>query len=98
MSYLVNCTFDLKNATSRDYQDAYQALDGIGLKKTIVADGGSKVVAPTTMTIGTFTGKDAGSVRDDISNSVAAAFRALNLTSEIFVIVGGDWAWGGRTT
>lgn len=33
MSYLVYCTFDLKNASSRDYEKAYEDLNAIGLGK-----------------------------------------------------------------
>jgi len=98
MSYLVYCTFDLKNASSQDYQDAYAALKKIGLKKVITSGSGSDVVVPTTSAIGTFNGTDASAVRDDVQKKVKDAFTALRLKSEIFVVVGGDWAWGAATT
>ena len=66
MSYLVTCTFDLKNASSADYQNAYIDLAKMGLKKTVIADNKNSVVAPTTMTIGEFNGQSASAVRDDI--------------------------------
>ncbi len=98
MAYLVTCTFDLKNATRTDYQNAYADLEGIGLKKVIVSDQGNEVVTPTTMTIGTFNGQSAGAVRDYVRDNVQGAFRSRRFSSEIFVTVGGDWAWGGATT
>lgn len=33
MSYLAFCTFDLKNASSQDYKNAYADLEEIGLTK-----------------------------------------------------------------
>lgn len=98
MAYLVFCTFDLKNATSQDYQNAYADLEKIGLKKVQKADGGGDVVIPTTSAMGTFNGSSAASVRDDIRNSVNTAFSARRFKSEIFIVVGGDWAWGAGTT
>lgn len=98
MSYLVFCTFDLKNATSGNYQTAYSDLEKIGLKKIQKADDGADVVIPTTSVMGTFNGASAGVVRDDIRKSIKAAFNARGFTSEIFIIVGGDWAWGAATT
>lgn len=98
MNYLVTCTFDLKAASAADYQDAYAALKTIGLHKAIVSESGGSVVAPTTMTLGQFTGESAVSVRDSIRQRVKDAFAANHLRSEIFVLVSGDWAWGVATT
>ncbi len=98
MSYLVYCTFDLKNASSKDYENAYADLRSIGLAKVVIADGGHNVVIPTTSAMGEFTGANAGSVRDDIRNKVQRAFQARRLKSEIFIVVGGDWAWGAGTS
>jgi len=98
MSYFVFCTFDLKGATSQDYQAAYADLEKIGLKKVIVSDQGNNVVIPTTATAGQFNGTSTGAVRDDIRNRVQNAFKARRFSSEIFVVVGGDWAWGAATT
>jgi hypothetical protein len=98
MSYLVTCTFDLKNASIRDYENAYSDLARIGLKKTVAADRGGEVIAPTTMTIGQFNGQSAAVVRDQVRNAVKQAFFARHLSSEIFVVVGGDWTWGAAAT
>lgn len=98
MSYLAYCTFDLKNATSSDYDNAYADLKKIGLDRVIVADNGNKVVMPTTSVIGKFDGSSSGEVRDHVRDSVKKAFKSRGFTSEIFVIVGGDWAWGAATT
>lgn len=98
MSYFVTCTFDLKSGTGTDYQNAYADLRKIGLDGVILGDNGSKVVAPTTMTMGQFNGASALSVRDDILASVKGAFQSRGFSSEIFVTVGGDWSWGANTT
>ena len=98
MAYLVFCTFDLKNASSQDYQNAYADLEKLGLKKVQKADGGGDVVIPTTSVMGTFNGNSAVAVRDDVHNSVKNAFSARRFKSEIFVVVGGNWAWGAGKT
>jgi hypothetical protein len=98
MNYLVFCTFDLKNASSKDYETAYSDLHALGLQKVQKADNGTNVVIPTTSAMGSFDGSSAGSVRDTMCNRIQAAFKARGFKSEIFLVVGGDWAWGGRTT
>lgn len=98
MSYLVFCTFDLKNASSQDYKNVYDDLAAIGLKKVHKPDGGGNITIPTTAAMGFFNAVSAASARDDISQRVQNALNARRLKSEIFVVVGGDWAWGSRTT
>jgi hypothetical protein len=98
MSYLVFCTFDLKSASNQDYQNAYADLEKIGLKKVVAGGNGNNVVIPTTSAMGEFNGTSAASVRDDIRSRVQSAFKARSFKSEIFVIIGGDWAWGSTTT
>ncbi len=73
MSYLVYCTFDLKNASSRDYEKAYEDLNAIGLAKVVKADAGQNVVIPTTSTMGFFNGSGVGAVRDSVRSSVQKA-------------------------
>lgn len=98
MAYLVFCTFDLKNASARDYENAYADLAQLGLRKVIKSDQGNDVVIPTTAVMGTFQGASAVAVRDNIRDRITSAFRARRFNSEIFVVVGGDWAWGASTT
>ena len=38
MSYFVLCTFDLKDASRQDYQNAYADLEKVGLKRVVVSD------------------------------------------------------------
>lgn len=97
MNYGVFCTFDLKNASSTDYQNAYSDLGKIGLKK-IVAGGNGNVVIPTTSVFGEINGNSTASVRDNVRQRVANAFQSRGFTSEIFVYVGDDWTWGATTT
>ena len=99
MSYVVFCTFDLKNAGSTDYQNAYADLAKLGLQKVHKADQGNQIVIPTTSVMGSFNGANAGTIGDDIRQRVRAAFNARGFTSEIFVVVGGEnWAWRSGTT
>lgn len=98
MAYLAFCTFDLKNAGRQDYVNAYADLKKLGLERVRKGSNGSEVVIPTTSVIGEFTGKDAASVRDYVRQLVKDAFDARGFTSEIFVMVDGDWAWGATTT
>lgn len=98
MTFLAFCTFDLKNASRQDYADAYSDLKQLGLARVRKSSTSSEVVIPTTSVIGEFTGKDAPSVRDYVRKLVKDAFTARGFTSEIFVIVGGNWAWGATTT
>lgn len=98
MTYLVLCTFDLKSASTTDYQNAYSDLEKIGLKKVHKGSSGNNVLIPTTAAMGEFEGASAASVRDDISKEVQNVFSKRGFKSEIFVTVGGDWAWGARTT
>jgi hypothetical protein len=98
MRYLVFCTFDLKNASSQDYQNAYADLGKIGLTKVHKSSQGSDVVIPTTAAMGLIECQKAGDVCSDIRNKIQAAFRARKFKSEIFVVTGGDWAWAPGTT
>jgi hypothetical protein len=98
MSYLVFCTFDLKDASRQDYLDAYSDLEGLGFKKVQKSDSGKNVVVPTTSVMGEFNGANAASIRDAMRSRVKDAFAARGFASEIFVIVGGNWAWGATTT
>lgn len=98
MSYLVYCTFDLKSASSKDYENAYSDLLRLGLAKVVKADAGQNVVIPTTSTMGFFNGASAITVRDAVQKSVKNAFAARRFISEVFIVVGGDWAWSVATT
>lgn len=97
MSYTVFCTFDLKNASRQDYENAYADLAKIGLKRVVVGTN-SNVVIPTTSVIGTFEGSSASSVCSDTRTKVKNAFNARKFKSEIFVVVGKDGTWCSTTT
>jgi hypothetical protein len=70
MSYFVLCTFDLKSASSQDYQNAYSDLTKLGLKKVVVGNQNNQVVIPTTTVAGEFNGNSAGEVRDSVRNEL----------------------------
>jgi hypothetical protein len=99
MSYGVLCTFDLKGASSNDYQNAYADLEKLGLHRAQGNSSGGKTVIPTTTVLGSYNGASASAIRDDIRAKIKAAFTARGFTSEIFVVVGGtDWTWGSTTS
>jgi hypothetical protein len=98
MSYLVFCTFDLKNASSQDYQNAYADLAKVGLHKVVKADNGNDIVVPTTAVMGMMNGTSASQVSTDVRSRIQAMFNARRFKSEIFVVVGGDWAWTAGVT
>lgn len=98
MSYFVVCTFDLANASREDYKNAYSDLARIGLSGSLASSDGTRITLPTTTTAGEFNGSSAASARDDVASRVQAVFRKRGFSSEIFVAVGGNWAWGHRTT
>ncbi|MBW3565473.1 MAG: hypothetical protein KY459_12170 [Acidobacteria bacterium] len=98
MSYFVVCTFDLEDASREDYLNAYQDLEAMGLSSTLTSDSGNSVRLPTTTTAGKFNGQSAAAVRNDVQEQVKRAFLRRGFTSEIFVSVGGDWAWGHTRT
>lgn len=98
MSYLCLVTFDLSNASAEEYQQAYADLAAIGFSTSVTGSSGKQITLPNTTCVGEFTGADAGSVRDALVTRVQSAFAARGLSSKIFVMVGGDWGWGYRTT
>lgn len=97
MSYFVTVSFDLKNAQWEDYERIYNAFAALGLKKQLNASNGNVVQLPTTTCAGEFNGASAGAVCDDLASRCKAAVEQLNLSGEVFVAVGGDWAWAHRT-
>ncbi len=98
MIYFAICAFDVKNASYEDYENAYADLARIGLKTSVTSDQGTSIRLPTTLTAGTFEATGAGALRDQLCDRVQKAFTARNFSSEIFILAGGDWAWGHRTT
>ena len=97
MPYQVLCTFDLKHASSADYNAAYDDLKKLGLNKVQQGAKGAYVI-PTTTVLGDFNGSSIESVRDYIRERVKSAFKARGFTAEIFVVVGRDGTWGAATT
>lgn len=98
MSYLVLCTFDLENASSEDYNNAYRVLEEIGLSKETTSDTSSIVTLPNTVTIGKFNGVSPISIKEDILAQIKNGFKALRLKSKIFIIVSSGWSWAQSKT
>src|SRR6266516_277860 len=98
MSYFLLCTFDLKNASRQDYENAYADLGKIGLTRVMTRNQGGQVVIPTTTVAGTINGASAVIVHNAVQERIKKAFQARGFSSEIFTLAAGDWAWNGATT
>jgi len=96
MSYFVVVTFDIANGRFEDYEGVYKDFAGLGLTRTLQSGQGKTVRLPTTTTAGEFNGQNAGSVRDCLCDQAQQCFVRRHLHGEIFVSVGGEWAWGHR--
>ncbi|MDK9770760.1 hypothetical protein [Vibrio sp. B181a] len=96
MSYFVLCSFDLKNASSEDYEAAYAELDAFGLSTTIKGSRGNDVKLPNTTVAGLHNGSSVADVRDHFARKIESAFIRRGLTGKIFVSVGDGYAWGVR--
>lgn len=98
MSYQVLCTFDLKNATSKDYDNAYHDLAILGLRKIHANSSGSNTVIPTTTVLGTYNGTSSTQVAQFVRSQVQKAFSARKFKSEIFIVAGENGTWAAITT
>lgn len=96
MSYFVTVSFDLQNASREDYERVYRAFSVLGLQKEMTSSDGIKVQLPTTTCAGEFTDTAAASVRDYFAAKTKEAIEQNGLNGEVFVAVGGDWAWAHR--
>jgi len=96
ISYMVLCTFDLKDANSQDYENAYADLEKIGLKRIDV--GTRNVVIPTTYVVGRFDGNSAEIVCTDVRTPIQNAFKEREFKSEIFIVVAENGNWCSGTT
>jgi len=97
MSYFVTVSFDIANATRENYQTMYRELQIIGLSHSLTSDANNTITLPSTTVAGSLNGSSAGAVRDHVCNQVQNAYTRNRLHGEVFVAVGGDWAWGHRT-
>lgn len=96
MSYLALVTFDIKDGDADDYATIYAELAKLGFATHLTAGNGNTVQLPTTTCAGTFTASSAAAARDDLTARVEQLFVRNGLTGEVFVAIGGDWAWGYR--
>lgn len=96
MSYFVVVTFDIANGRFEDYEAIYRDFAALGLSRTLKSGQGNTTKLPTTTTAGEFNGQGPGVVRDHVCDQTQQCFRRRSLRGEVFVSVGGDWAWGHR--
>jgi len=98
MSFFVVVTFDIANGRFEEYEGVYKDFVELGLKRTLQFGQRKTVRLPTTTTTtaGEFNGQSSGAVRDYLCEQTQQCFVRRHLHGEIFVSVGGDWAWGHR--
>ena len=96
MSYFVVVTFDIADGRSEDYENIYKDFAALGLSRTLRSGQGNAVILPTTTTAGEFNGHGAGAARDSLCEQTQQCVIRRRLRGEVFVSVGGDWAWGHR--
>ena len=97
MSYLVSVSFDIENASSDQYNQVKEELNDIGFSDTISGNAKVKVKLPDNTFAGEFEGSSSTKIRDDLRKQVKEIFKSLNLKAEIFIHVGGNWAWGSSS-
>lgn len=96
-SYFVTVAFDLRDATSADYQCAEENLGAVGLRRTVTRNDGGKVELPYNTFAGLFNGETAAKVCDYVMAQAKAALNKCRVSGRMFVSVGGDWAWNSTT-
>lgn len=93
MSFFVTCSFDLKDGTPEDYQNASADLMKLGFDPHLTGDGGLQVALPTTTMAGIFQGVSASYVTSGLIEQIKAAFAARNFKWELYLAAGTEWAW-----
>jgi hypothetical protein len=96
MTHFVVVTFDIANGRIEDYEAIYKDFAALGLSRKLKYGHGNIVNLPTTATAGEFNGQTACSIRDQLCDQTQQCFTRRGLRGEVFVSVGGDWAWGHR--
>jgi len=95
MSYLVVVTYDLENATSKDYANVKSELKKLELYDTTEKIRGNATThLPNTTVAGQFEGLTEAAVRDAIREKVVAAMNSCNVTGKLFITVSDKWTWG----
>lgn len=92
-------TFDLKNAVSDDYTDAYEALRAVGFRTEVHASTGKDYILPNTTCTGLFQGNDIEELRNRLADEVKSRFQKLGLSAYFFILVSPEpTTWGLRVT
>jgi hypothetical protein len=96
-SFFVTVAFDLKDATSADYQCAEENLRTVGLQRTVSRNDGSKVELPYNTFARLVNGETAAKVCDDVMAQAKTALNKCRVSGRMFVSVGGNWAWNSTS-
>ena len=90
---ICDSTFDLHNAESEDYDKAYSSLSRLGFSKYVRSDKGNSIRLPASTCAGCFIYTKAGLLRKKLAMQVQQAFEKEDIVANVFIAVGGDWAW-----
>ena len=94
MDTFVVCAFEFKHEKNQDFQNAYEALAKLGLKRDLVSETGQRILLPTGIAAGELKCSDENKLREDLCVQAKKAFAAFGVEAEIFITVCGKWAWG----
>ncbi|MDA3886871.1 MAG: hypothetical protein PF638_14885 [Candidatus Delongbacteria bacterium] len=101
MSFTVTVTFDIHNSEDVDYDEITKLLESIKLYKSVKSDKNKVIELPNNTYFGEFDSpqiESAGDLRDRVIDWIEKEFKKQNLSSNIFIVIGGDWALGCKTT
>ncbi len=96
MSYLVHLSLHFPMETAGTYEKTKRVLNEMGLYGSLAAKDKTLAVLPRNTFAGQFEGENASTIRADLGARVAAAFKANGIAANIFISVGGTWAWWSK--
>ncbi|MBS1262071.1 MAG: hypothetical protein MAG453_01410 [Calditrichaeota bacterium] len=93
MTYFVLLQFELNDGDEAVYETAYQSLEEMGLRRTMLSLGGEIVTLPRGLVSATKRGESLRSLRDTIARIARRRLREADLDGNLFVLVTKDPSW-----
>lgn len=92
---LVIATFDIRNATSEDYEHVTEELEALGLYKEVTGDKDFSTSLPNNTYAGEFNAvDDTKAFAKEIRDTIKKIITARNKRAKVYVVVApGKWAW-----
>jgi len=89
-TYFVTVTFDIHDAKPGDYAKAHQALEEIGLERTVPANDGGKFHLTNTTAVGNARGHTETQATNAVKDQVIARFRLKGIAYFRVVVTSGS--------